>query len=160
MNSKNVQLAQEPASTTGSLTLSELFDDNNDAIMLMDKILGSNVSNETENKQHLPDQHYSENVPKRICLEQEYHDHINDTCADIEQLCHQRGTNRPFPTILYMVLKDMKKLGTEHIASWCPHGRAFAIHDQDAFEKSIITKYFRQHKMSSFLRQLNAYGFV
>ena len=117
MNSKNVHVAQEPASTTGSLTLSKLLDDSNNAMMLLDKILGSNVSNETENKQQLlPDQHYSENVPKWICLEQEYHDHMNDPCADIEQLRGKRGTNRPFPTILYTVMQDMEKLGTEHIA--------------------------------------------
>lgn len=118
------------------------------------------ASNETaDREQHIPDD-CSENSQKCICLNQEYHDHMNDPCADNEHLCHRRGTNRPFPTILYTMLNDMKKFGTEHIASWRPHGRAFAIYDQGAFEKTIIPKYFRQSKMSSFSRQLNAYGFV
>jgi hypothetical protein len=158
---KSEASTKNPASAIGSMTLSQLLDDNDNALMSMDRILDSHVLRETENKQqHNLDQDYSENVPKRICLEQEYHDHIYDPCADLGRLRHRRGTSRPFPTILYTVLNDMKKLGTEHIASWQPHGRAFAIHDQDAFEKCIIRKYFRGHKMASFLRQLNAYGFI
>jgi hypothetical protein len=158
---KSEASTKNPASAIGYMTLSQLLDDNDNALMSMDRILDSHVLRETVNKQqHNFDQDYSENVPKRICLEQEYHDHIYDPCADLGRLRHRRGTSRPFPTILYTVLNDMKKLGTEHIASWQPHGRAFAIHDQDAFEKCIIRKYFRGHKMASFFRQLNAYGFI
>ncbi len=43
--------------------------------------------------------------------------------------------------------------------SWMPHGRAFRIHIPKLFEQKVSPKYFGHSRYSSFLRQLNNYGF-
>jgi len=42
---------------------------------------------------------------------------------------------------------------------WMPHGRSFKIHKQKEFAEIILPRYFVMTKKSSFLRQLNLYGF-
>jgi hypothetical protein len=79
-----------------------------------------------------------------------------------EQPCTVRGgVAEPFPTKLYRMLQDVEEEGKSHIASFYHHGRAFGIHDIDAFTEEILPKYFsKQSKLVSFVRQLNLYGFV
>lgn len=43
--------------------------------------------------------------------------------------------------------------------SWMTHGRAFRIHIPKLFEQKVSPKYFGHSRYSSFLRQLNNYGF-
>ncbi|CAJ1965529.1 unnamed protein product [Cylindrotheca closterium] len=45
------------------------------------------------------------------------------------------------------------------IVSWNGVGDSFTIKDIDAFQKHILPKYFSHSKFSSFVRQLNFYGF-
>lgn len=45
------------------------------------------------------------------------------------------------------------------IACWSDDGRAFLVKDQETFASSIIPRYFRHNNFSSFVRQLNFYGF-
>ena len=45
------------------------------------------------------------------------------------------------------------------IASWSEDGETFVVKDTDVFEKSIIPQFFKHSKFSSFVRQLNFYGF-
>lgn len=45
------------------------------------------------------------------------------------------------------------------IVSWTGVGDSFTIKDIDAFQKKILPKYFNHSKFSSFVRQLNFYGF-
>jgi HSF-type DNA-binding len=45
------------------------------------------------------------------------------------------------------------------IVSWVDGGHAFVIKDVDAFSNTIIPDYFKHRKFSSFVRQLNFYGF-
>jgi len=45
------------------------------------------------------------------------------------------------------------------IACWSADGRSFLVKDQETFTSSIIPRYFRHSKFSSFVRQLNFYGF-
>jgi hypothetical protein len=44
-------------------------------------------------------------------------------------------------------------------ASWTPDGKMFVIKDQEEFAAKIIPKYFDAKQFSSFVRQLNMYGF-
>lgn len=43
--------------------------------------------------------------------------------------------------------------------SWMPHGRAFKVHVPVLFESQVCPKYFGHKRYSSFLRELNNYGF-
>mmetsp|Transcript_135345 Transcript_135345/g.201296 ORF Transcript_135345/g.201296 Transcript_135345/m.201296 type:complete len:238 (-) Transcript_135345:88-801(-) len=45
------------------------------------------------------------------------------------------------------------------IASWSCGGESFTVFDVDAFEKTVLPSYFNHSKFSSFIRQLNFYGF-
>mmetsp|Transcript_377 Transcript_377/g.800 ORF Transcript_377/g.800 Transcript_377/m.800 type:complete len:309 (-) Transcript_377:2728-3654(-) len=43
--------------------------------------------------------------------------------------------------------------------SWMPHGRSFKVHVPVMFETQVCPKYFNHKRYSSFLRELNNYGF-
>jgi hypothetical protein len=64
-----------------------------------------------------------------------------------------------FPGKLYRLLAEAERDGNTHIVSFTPDGRAFKINDPRAFIKEVSPNYFRQSLMSSFVRQLNFYGF-
>jgi hypothetical protein len=61
------------------------------------------------------------------------------------------------------MLDEMAKVGSgryESIVSWQPHGKAFRVHQPDAFSGTVMPRYFhKQTKYKSFLRQLHIYGF-
>lgn len=59
-----------------------------------------------------------------------------------------------FPTKLRRLLDDAVADGNEHIISWLPDGKAFKIHDPEAFTQVILKRYFRQTMFKSFTRQL------
>jgi hypothetical protein len=70
------------------------------------------------------------------------------------------GVTEPFPEKVHRMLSEAEENGNEDIASFFPHGRAFAIHKPEKFVRDILPIYFRQSRMSSFQRQLNLYGFT
>jgi hypothetical protein len=57
----------------------------------------------------------------------------------------------------------MDKLESErqdtNIISWLSHGRAFLVHNPEAFVDHLMPVYFNQTKYSSFQRQLHMYQF-
>jgi hypothetical protein len=65
----------------------------------------------------------------------------------------------PFPLKIYRMLEEAEENGQEHILSFLPHGRVFAIHNPNKFMEDIMPTYFSTTRMSSFQRQLNMYGF-
>ena len=76
----------------------------------------------------------------------------NDNTVENFGLDHMK---LPFPYKLHMLLCDMEATGHGHIISWVEGGKAFQIHDQKQFETLIQPRYFRQSKISSFIRQVN-----
>ena len=65
-----------------------------------------------------------------------------------------------FPEKLFKLLLEAKKNGEDHIVSFTPNGTAFVIHDEEAFLKTIVPRYFKQTNIASFRRQLYLYGFA
>ena len=70
-----------------------------------------------------------------------------------------RTPNAAFPLKLHETLSQIEKHGHGDIIGWMPHGRSFRIHMQKEFAEIILPRYFVMTKKSSFLRQLNLYGF-
>ncbi|KAH9109984.1 hypothetical protein LEN26_005374 [Aphanomyces euteiches] len=56
-------------------------------------------------------------------------------------------------------LFDMIETLPSELGGWCDHGTAFEIKDPREFERVVLPKYFKQCKFTSFVRQLNFYGF-
>mmetsp|Transcript_17291 Transcript_17291/g.37744 ORF Transcript_17291/g.37744 Transcript_17291/m.37744 type:complete len:359 (+) Transcript_17291:94-1170(+) len=72
----------------------------------------------------------------------------------------RKGRTGTFPQKLHQMLSDLERQeGGTDIASFLPHGRAFAIHKPRDFVKHVMSKYFRMSRFSSFQRQLNLYDF-
>jgi hypothetical protein len=53
----------------------------------------------------------------------------------------------------------MLKTSSPEIATWAEDGLSFYIIDQTRFVDSVIPQYFKHSNFSSFVRQLNFYGF-
>ncbi|KAI8142726.1 HSF-type DNA-binding-domain-containing protein, partial [Fennellomyces sp. T-0311] len=47
----------------------------------------------------------------------------------------------------------------QDLISWNPTGRSFFIYDSKRFSKQVLPEYFKHGNFSSFVRQLNMYGF-
>lgn len=77
-----------------------------------------------------------------------YHDHSKDSPQDVESgdtsledHHHRRGgVAVNFPLKLHQVLDQVVRDGYDHIISWQPHGRAFAIHQPKVFTEHVMPK--------------------
>lgn len=86
-------------------------------------------------------------------VQHDYHDHANDAPSD-----ESKPFNK-FPMRLFALLDQAQHDQIDHIISWQPHGRCFAIHKPKELQ-AILPRYFKVTKTKSFLRQLNMYGFL
>ncbi|XP_044486929.1 heat stress transcription factor A-7a-like [Mangifera indica] len=68
---------------------------------------------------------------------------------------HDTGP-QPFLTKTYEMVDD---LNTDHIVSWSRGGGSFVVWDPHAFSTALLPRYFKHNNFSSFVRQLNTYGF-
>lgn len=62
----------------------------------------------------------------------------------------------PFPLKLHAILS---RSDCEHIITWLPHGHSWRILQPMLLETEIIPLYFRHSNLSSFMRQVNGWGF-
>eukprot|EP00980_Cylindrotheca_fusiformis_P002828 scaffold672_cov126-Cylindrotheca_fusiformis.AAC.29 len=70
-----------------------------------------------------------------------------------------RNAPNQFPFKLYKMLQESATSGKEDVVSWALGGLAFQVHDPKRFVPEVLSKYFKQTKYKSFLRQLSFYGF-
>ncbi|KAL8508016.1 hypothetical protein ACS0TY_018540 [Phlomoides rotata] len=68
------------------------------------------------------------------------------------------GSNSPAPFLLktYEMVDDPL---TESIVSWSHKGHSFVVWNPPEFASELLPKYFKHNNFSSFIRQLNTYGF-
>jgi len=66
-------------------------------------------------------------------------------------------TPKTFPQILMEILTSDDHADT---ISWLPHGRSFIIHKKKSFGSTVLPKYFKATKFTSFTRKLNRWGFT
>eukprot|EP00563_Minutocellus_polymorphus_P000783 CAMPEP_0181027378 /NCGR_PEP_ID=MMETSP1070-20121207/4134_1 /TAXON_ID=265543 /ORGANISM="Minutocellus polymorphus, Strain NH13" /LENGTH=411 /DNA_ID=CAMNT_0023104619 /DNA_START=77 /DNA_END=1312 /DNA_ORIENTATION=+ len=69
------------------------------------------------------------------------------------------GPGKKEPTFIAKLHSILSNPAFEDIVSWLPHGRAWRVHQRRAFEEQVIPLYFRHGKYSSFMRQVNGWGF-
>ncbi|RDX83605.1 Heat stress transcription factor A-6b, partial [Mucuna pruriens] len=62
----------------------------------------------------------------------------------------------PFLTKTFDVVNDS---ATNHVVSWSRDGTSFVVWDPHTFSTSLLPRYFKHGNFSSFVRQLNTYGF-
>ncbi|KAH9169466.1 HSF-type DNA-binding-domain-containing protein [Lactarius sanguifluus] len=65
------------------------------------------------------------------------------------------GTNN-FVTKLYQMINDPK---SAHFISWTELGTSFVVSNVGEFSRTILGSHFKHNNFSSFVRQLNMYGF-
>ena len=57
------------------------------------------------------------------------------------------------------IYKMVNDVNTDHIVCWSDHGDSFIVKNEFEFATIIMKSYFRHQNFSSFVRQLNFYGF-
>lgn len=68
----------------------------------------------------------------------------------------QRTIPTPFLTKTYQLVDDPS---SDDMISWNEHGNAFVVWRPAEFARDLLPKYFKHNNFSSFIRQLNTYGF-
>lgn len=76
--------------------------------------------------------------------------------SQLETATVQSRNISSFPLKLHQILSNPDN---ETSITWQPHGRSWRLLEPEVFEKEIIPLYFRSNTLSSFKRQVSAWGF-
>ncbi|XP_073157013.1 heat stress transcription factor B-3-like [Henckelia pumila] len=68
----------------------------------------------------------------------------------------RKASASPFLVKTYMVVEDS---ATDEVISWNADGTAFVVWQTAEFARDLLPKLFKHSNFSSFIRQLNTYGF-
>ncbi|KAL8141115.1 hypothetical protein V2J09_007136 [Rumex salicifolius] len=80
-----------------------------------------------------------------------------ENCEEIVlSLDSQKSVPAPFLTKTYQLVDDPS---TDHIVSWGDDNSTFIVWRPPDFARQLLPNYFKHNNFSSFVRQLNTYGF-
>ncbi|XP_062997624.1 LOW QUALITY PROTEIN: heat shock factor protein 3-like [Elgaria multicarinata webbii] len=65
----------------------------------------------------------------------------------------------PVPGFLAKLWALVEDSGSDDVIAWSRNGQNFCILNEQRFAKELLPKYFKHSNLSSFIRQLNIYGF-
>ncbi|XP_021730116.1 heat stress transcription factor B-2a-like [Chenopodium quinoa] len=68
----------------------------------------------------------------------------------------QRSIPTPFLTKTYQLVEDPS---IDDVVSWNDDGSSFVVWNPTVFARDLLPRYFKHNNFSSFVRQLNTYGF-
>jgi len=115
--------------------------------------------------------HPNSSAPRKL-VRHNYHDYSNASAGTNPVYVTRGGVTTLFPLKLYNMLSCTtdptderifelggREYSLSSIVGWQPHGRAFKVHDVPLFKECVLPEFFGM-KYSSFLRQLNLYGFT
>jgi len=80
---------------------------------------------------------------------------MNETTETAEQV----DNNNMCTPFVRKLVEFIEEPCTKHIVSWSPDGKSFVVWDPGQFSSVVLPKYFKHGNLSSFVRQLNQYGF-
>ncbi|KAL8140516.1 hypothetical protein V2J09_006537 [Rumex salicifolius] len=70
-----------------------------------------------------------------------------------------QGNLNALPPFLVKTYEMVDDQATDSIVSWSHSNKSFIVWDQPIFARDLLPKYFKHNNFSSFIRQLNTYGF-
>ncbi|CAJ1971248.1 unnamed protein product [Sphenostylis stenocarpa] len=81
-----------------------------------------------------------------------------DRCEDsmVFTMESQKSVPAPFLTKTFQLVDDPR---TDHIVSWGDDETTFVVRRPPEFARDLLPNYFKHNNFSSFVRQLNTYGF-
>ena len=71
----------------------------------------------------------------------------------------QKTNAAPIPLFLLKLVDLLENSDYQQYVQWSDNGRSFTVLNQEGFSKIVLPKYFKHNKFTSFVRQLNLYGF-
>eukprot|EP00163_Fabomonas_tropica_P012065 TRINITY_DN2317_c0_g1_i4.p1 TRINITY_DN2317_c0_g1~~TRINITY_DN2317_c0_g1_i4.p1 ORF type:complete len:441 (+),score=62.42 TRINITY_DN2317_c0_g1_i4:150-1472(+) len=71
----------------------------------------------------------------------------------------EEASKRAVPQFLQKTYEMVESPTTNKHVTWTSRGRSFVILNKQGFEKTILPRYFKHSQFTSFVRQLNMYGF-
>ncbi|XP_006455022.1 hypothetical protein AGABI2DRAFT_226270, partial [Agaricus bisporus var. bisporus H97] len=69
------------------------------------------------------------------------------------------ATMKGVPVFLQSLYHIVSDEGTDKLIYWSPDGDSFFVQEPDRFAREVLGKWFKHKNYSSFVRQLNNYGF-
>ena len=84
---------------------------------------------------------------------------VKNPSSTASQFVYHEEIFKGLPGFICKLYKMVNDDRLRDLISWTPTNDSFIIYNPDAFAKEVLPKYCKHNNFSSFIRQLNMYGF-